>query len=503
MSQLPTNKKSASRFFSFWKNLSCSGLAFVWLSNFSVPGKDLAPPGPDQPWSPPGLDQYEHDLSQTNFGFTNDFSLVQIDPQKVYALPELIDIAERSNPQTRVAWERARQAAKAVGLSESAYYPYLAASASAGYQRQLAALDSVFPANAAEEQATLGLQWLLFDFGERKAAVAATREQLMAANVGFNAVHQQIVFAVTKSFYDLNTARQRVGVAESALQAAQTVSDAAHARFEQGFARKPDVLQAEQQNAQATYDLEAARGALSDAQVALFERMGIAPVDQLQVAEVEERRFKVDPDESLDDLVKQALAQRPDLVAQLASLRAREADVRKARAAYYPKVSFAASVGESKLDLSVYGSPYFGNSKPDYSVGVAIDLPIFDGFVRANRLKIAESALRSAESELTASRNAAMREVWKAYTDLRTALRKQDSADKLLAAAESAFDASLQAYQHGLGTYVDVANAQRNVTVARSTVVDTRSTVFVSTTALALSVGELAKPVPATNDPAK
>jgi outer membrane protein TolC len=97
------------------------------------------------------------------------------------------------------------------------------------------------------------------------------------------------------------------------------------------------------------------------------------------------------------------------------------------------------------------------------------------------------------------SRDAAVREVWKAYTDLKTALRKQESADKLLAAAQSAFDATMDSYRNGLETYVDVANAQRNLTAAQSTVVVTRSTIFTSTAALALSVGDLAKPEPSAN----
>jgi len=61
--------------------------------------------------------------------------VVSINPRKTYNLAELIDIAERNNPETRVAWEGARQAAAALGLSESAYYPLLVASAAAGYDR--------------------------------------------------------------------------------------------------------------------------------------------------------------------------------------------------------------------------------------------------------------------------------------------------------------------------------------------------------------------------------
>ena len=461
---------------------------------FSALGNDAAPPSPNKSWSPPELDQYEKELTNKDFYAKQDAMAVEIDPDKAYDLPELIDVAERSNPDTRIAWEQARQAAKAVGLSQSAYYPYLAASAAASYQRELAVLTSVFPSDVGAENATLDMKWLLFDFGGRKAATTSAREQLMMANVNFNATHQQIVFNVTRRFYEYITARQKVEVAESSLQAAETVGQAAQARFDNGLAKKPDVLQAEQQTAQADYELESARGDLSDAQVALVESLGIVPDTKLQVANVEGKPFAESPDDSLDALISRALSQRPDLVAKLAGLRARQADVNKAQAAYYPKISMDASMGWSALQVNAYDDPYFGNSKPDYGVGLSIELPLFDGFLRANKLRIARSEFRAAESELANSRNAVIREVWKAYTDLKTALRKQESAAKFLSAAESAFDASLEAYRQGVGTYVDVVNAQRNVTAARGDVVDTRSAIYTGAAALALSVGDLAKP---------
>ncbi len=305
------------------------------------------------------------------------------------------------------------------------------------------------------------------------------------ANVGFNAVHQQIVFTVTRRFYELNTTRQKVAVAESSLRAADTVAQAARARLDNGLATKPDVLQAEHQSAQAAFELEAARGALSDAQVAF------------EVADVSGKSFSENSADSLDDLLDRALSQRPDLVGKLANLRARQAGVRKARAAYYPKVSLGANAGWAEMDVSVKDSRYFGGNEPVYGAGVAIELPIFDGFARRKQLRIAESELRAAEDELVHSRDSVIREVWKARTDFETALRKQDSARKLVAAAESAFAASLDAYQHGLGTYVDVANAQRNVTASRSVVADTRSAIYTSAAALALSVGDLARPASA------
>jgi outer membrane protein len=93
------------------------------------------PPSSDRPWTPPDLPKYERELAGKSRTEPEENSKISINPRKVYGLAELIDIAQRNNPETRVAWERARLAAAAVGLSQSAYYPYLAASAAAGYDR--------------------------------------------------------------------------------------------------------------------------------------------------------------------------------------------------------------------------------------------------------------------------------------------------------------------------------------------------------------------------------
>ncbi len=491
----------------------CLAVAASVGATFPVFGGDLAPPSPDKPWYPPQLHEYEKKLAHREAAESPSGTPIAIDPERVYDLPELIDIAERTNPETRIAWERARQAAAAVGLSQSAYFPYLVASAGAGYEHAFVPFPTLkqgpgpsdvsvtgggtLATDAVVERAALGVKWLLFDFGERKAVTTMAKEGLTMANVGFNAVHQQIVFTVTRRFYELNTARQRVAVAESSLRAADIVAQAAQARLDNGLATRPDVLQAEHQSAQAEFELEAARGALSDAQVAFVESLGILPTTRLQVADVSGKSFSENSADSLDDLLDRALTQRPNLVGKLANLRAKQAGVRKARAAYYPKVSLGANAGWAEMDVSVKDSRYFGGNEPVYGAGVAIELPLFDGFARRKKLRIAESELRAAEDELAHSRDSVIREVWKARTDFETALRKQDSATKLAAAAESAFAASLDAYQHGLGTYVDVANAQRNVTASRSVMVDTRSAIHTSAAALALSVGDLARPAAA------
>jgi outer membrane protein TolC len=97
--------------------------------------RDDPPPSPLTPWAPLALPRYEGELHQYQPNEAERRYLPAIDPRKTYNLAELIDIAQRSNPETRVVWERARMAAAAVGLTASAYYPYVVAAAAGGYDR--------------------------------------------------------------------------------------------------------------------------------------------------------------------------------------------------------------------------------------------------------------------------------------------------------------------------------------------------------------------------------
>jgi len=471
------------------------------------------PPSSDRTWSPPNLPNYERELAEYRFNEAQGSSHVSINPRKIYGLAELIDIAERNNPDTRVAWERARQAAAAVGLSESAYYPFLVASAAAGYDRAFIpfptlAVDPTHPSlsnvritgggslvtEARVYRGELNAKWLLLDFGERSAVVATAREQLMMANVGFNATHQKIVFQVTERFYQLGTAHQKVLVSQSALEAAQTVEQAVQARVDNGLATKPELLQAQQQTAQSAFDVEATTGAESDARVALVESIGLLPTVPLKVADLGQRSTSEQANGSVDELIERALWQRPDLVAKLANVHAKEDEIRKVRAEYYPKVAIDAHVTETELDVSIANSPFFGDHRPTYGVFLTASVPIFDGFARRHKMEMAEAELHGAENELAGARDAAVREVWKAYTDFKTALRKQDSATKLVTASQNAFDSVLESYKQGLSTYPEIVSAQRNLSSARSVSHDTQAAIFTTATELALSVGDLARP---------
>ncbi len=481
--------------------------------------RDQVAPAPDRPWAPPNLPVYENALRKGSAEALEKGKEL-VDVRKEYTLPDLIDLAEQLNPATRVAWQNARQALALVGVSKSAYYPFLSLAASAGYtrffvpfpkleinqaalKRALASGGPLLSAVSLTEgtplhfdilyQSELTMKWLLFDFGQREATVSAAREGLLIANVAFNATHQRVVSEVSQSFYAYNLARESVKVAESAFETAQTVRSAVNARVENGLATQPDFLQAEQQLAQAQFNLEKARGSERDAFVDLMNAIGLSPSVRIRIAESFAGSVEIDLETPVVSLVMRALSQRPDLVVSLAKVRAAEDKIKAIRASYFPKITALANVGYGEERISL-GSNTIDSSAPTFGAGLAFELQIFDGFLRDRSLQAARAELEAASAQLEQTRDEAVRQVWKSYTDLRTAIRSGAAAEALLNSSQSAYDAVLASFKLGFSTYTDVVTNETKLTSARDSVFQTRSAIHQAATGLAYAMGELGNP---------
>ena len=83
-----------------------------------------------------------------------------------------------------------------------------------------------------------------------------------------------------------------------------------------------------------------------------------------------------------------------------------------------------------------------------------------------------------------------MREVWKSYVDVKTALVQYEAAQALLTASQDAYDANTTKYQNGLGTLIDLLAAERELARARTTIVESRAELLDSAAALAFAVGD-------------
>lgn len=415
------------------------------------------------------------------------------DPTKIYTLPELVNLAEQNNPETRVAWENAKARAADLGISKSTLYPTVAAAVLAQTERY----NLLFAPNYIRQtlfsfSPALDLDYTIFDFGKRLEEIDVSRNNLLAANFLFNDTHRKVIFQVMDAYYRVLNAKGQEDAAEANLKNAQTVQQAAEARLELGLATLPDVLEARSAAAQADYDLQAAVGASEIAHGDLATALGVSPTRQLQVESIQSLTIPQDLTVTVETSIDRALAQRPDLMQKVAELRAAGSAVKAAKTAYLPTLSIEGTGGIAKsYGLQDQLPGVYSPNQEFWNAHLSLTWDLFDGFAREERLARAKAEQKQAAAEVDAMRDQVENQVWSAYSTARTALRQQKAAAALLEAASSSYNAALQSYSYGVRSQIDVVSAQRALAAARTADVSARTQLLTGMATLAFQTGDL------------
>ena len=415
------------------------------------------------------------------------------DPLKVYTLPELVDVAEQNNPETRVAWENAKARAAEMGVSKASMYPTLAALALADTSRsQIFFSPNYIRQTSGTFSPVLVLDYIIFDFGRRLQEVAISRSNLLAANFIFNDTHRKIIFQVMEAYYRVLNSKGQEDAQEANLKNAQTVQDAAEARLHEGLATLPDVLEARNATAQADYDLQAAIGATEIAHGDLANALGISPTNKFQVETIQTLTIPQDLTDTVETSIDRALAQRPDLMQRVEQLRASGAEIKAAKTAYLPTLSLDGSGGLARTYAQQNLAPgLYSRNQETWDARLSLTWNLFDGFARESRFARAKADQKQAAAEVDAIRDQVENQVWAAYSTARTALRQQKAAAALLASASESYDAALQSYNYGVRSQIDVVSAQRALAVARTADVSARTQLLTGIATLAFETGDL------------
>jgi outer membrane protein len=443
-----------------------------------------APASPDRPW----------EVTPKMPGVPPRHSPAFVpDPSKIYSLPELVDVAEQNNPETRVAWENAKARAAELGVSKATLYPTLAAVALAATNRsQLFFSPDYFRQTSGTFSPVLVVNYVIFDFGRRLQEVAISRSNLLAADFLFNDAHRKIIFQVMATYYRVLNSKGQEDAQEANLKNAQTVQDAAEARLHEGLATLPDVLEARSATAQADYDLQAAIGATEIAHGDLATALGVSPTSKIQVESIQNLTIPQDLTDTVETSIDHALAQRPDLMQQVEQLRAAGAEIKAAKTAYLPTLSFDGNGGLAHIYAQQnFGPGIYSPTQETWDARLSLTWNLFDGLARENRLAKAKADQKQAAAEVDAVRDQVENQVWSAYSTARTALRQQKAAAALLAAASESYDAALQSYNYGVRSQIDVVSAQRALAAARTADVSARTQLLTGIASLAFQTGDL------------
>ena len=281
----------------------------------------------------------------------------------------------------------------------------------------------------------------------------------------------------------------RLSAAQRAVAAAETVENAAVARRARGLATVVVLAQAQRLTAQARYDLTKATGDERTAYANLIASLGVAAGARIEIADSSQQPLPAEPPEDIDALLRDALTHRPDVIAAIGKIGAAEGTLKSRRADYYPKLGVAAQAYENIGGFSNNGSPYATVNKPGGNILLTLSVPLYDGGARDSRVSSAQSEVASARANLAKVRDAATLQVVSAYNDLKTSLAAYSAAAALRTAAQTAYDAALDAFNSGVGTYIDVASEQNSLAMADAQKEDIHANVFTAAAALALASG--------------
>jgi outer membrane protein len=456
--------------------------ALLTLIALAVRGQQ-APPSPDKAW-PVSLQS-----GSRSQGVQTSTARPSLDPNRVYKLPDLVDIAEQSNPETRILWERAKQRAAAVGIVRSALFPTVAAVASASVNQYSLFFGKFYHEDTALFPALVNLSYTVFDHGARRAKIDQAEANLLAADFSFNDTHRKIIFRVTAAYYRLLDAMGQEDAARATITDAQTVQQAIEARLANGLATLPDVLEARAATAQAQYELASIQGLEAIARGALATVLGASPTGMFRIEDSKTSPPSID--DSMETIVERAIGQRPDLQAQMTLIRSADAEIKKARSAFYPEISFSGDWGHSNgFGQQKNFGPSAQSAIYPYQAQIKITWNIFDGGARSNSLALARSASKEAQAQVTLSRDEIENEIWTSYTTLKTAQQQQNAANALLEAAQQSYAAATEAFQAGVRTFIDVTTAQRGLARARTAQVTARIQLLSSFANFAFRAGD-------------
>jgi len=400
-----------------------------------------------------------------------------------FSLLDIVDIALRNNPETAATWAQARSAAAAYGSKKGKYYPLVGATA--GLDRLHGqSQEGLVSYNERNYSAGLQLNWLLFDFGVRDAAVAEAREALISADWAHNAMIQSVILLVEKAYYNYVTAKALFEAEQATYKEAKTNLDAAVDRHHTGVATIADVLDAKTALAQSMLALAGLRGQIQTTRGALATAMGLPASTPYDIGIPRTEIPLTETLKQVDAYLAEAEKHRPDLSAARAQVRKAEANVRKVEAGAYPSISGTANLRRTYYDSSLS----WGNS---YGGTIQLSIPIFTGYSQQYDEMQARADEKAAQARLSRTEQQVVLDVWTSYYNLKTAEQRVTTSRDLLKSATESYEVAFGRYKAGVGSLLRLLSAQSVLEQARAQRVLANADWFVSLAQLAHDTGTL------------
>jgi multidrug efflux system outer membrane protein len=386
-------------------------------------------------------------------------------------LLRVIDLALRENRDLRGAAAQIVQARARYQVQRAALFPSLSAQAGPSFISEPNGVATGVNglAGAFDEQlysVSGGVASYEVDlFGKVRDLTRAAREQYLASQAGRDALQITVVAGVANQYLALSADQALIAVARQTLAAGEESVAVTKQRFDTGVDDELALSQAETIVQQARFDIERLSTQLAQDRDALDLLVGAHVGDELipgsEIADV-----------AVLDRIPQAirsdvLLERPDVLQAEDQLRATNADIGAARAAFFPAISLTASGGLESLALA----NLFQGASKSWSFAPTVSQTIFDGGLNRGNLRLARAQRDQAVATYEKAVQSAFRDVADALAVRGTIERQLDAQQRLVAAAETAQRIARARYDSGSDTYLNLLIAQRSLFTAQQSLV--------------------------------
>jgi outer membrane protein len=312
--------------------------------------------------------------------------------------------------------------------------------------------------------ARLSASQVIFDFGKTFASTDAARRLAEQAQENVELQRQLVTQTVKEAFTNINFAQRLIRVQEQALERADLNLRSARGFFEVGTRPKSDVARAEVDVANARVALIQARNAERLARVALNTAMGIPADTPTQVQDnLVYQPLAVDRTQ----LISRALTQRPEQRQANLVVGQAEAQARRTLRDFFPDIVGSGFIGANRAD------PTAPNRSTDWGqiweVAVQLSWTLFDGGNRIARFREAKANVDAAVARMKASELNISRDVEQAEMNVDEADQRIQAAQTAVASAQENFRLAQGRFDAGVGTILELTDAQLALTQAQNT----------------------------------
>ncbi|WP_081412980.1 efflux transporter outer membrane subunit [Chitinilyticum aquatile] len=377
-------------------------------------------------------------------------------------LNQLIESALAQSPTIELAVAKVDEARAVLGVTSSEQLPQINGTASAGRGQRS---ESVYgaPQRVADSYAVgLSASWEIDLWGRVRNSVAAAEANLLASEYTLDGVRLTLAATVAEQYFALQATNASLITTRKTVKSRQESYALRKKQFEGGITSELDMRQAETEVATAVaaqLDQEQKQASLEASLSVLVGQMpkdlyenGLTPLPQL------ESKVLASGDVPAG-LPSDLLLRRPDIQQAEQTLRASQARVSAARAAYFPRISITGLLGVESPEMSTL----FNSGSGAWSFAGNLAQPIFNNGLTAAQVDQAKAQEKAA---LAAYRQA----VSQAFADTRAALRNYQSAERkylVLAAEQTVLQRQLYLanlrYNNGYSSYLEVLDSERSL----------------------------------------